>query len=227
MPALRAVEDGDFYDPNALTLGVQVVEGYYRFLLSKTDVVSGVPSSGASLTFAARDLLAQASDGDIFDLLNSVFLFARDDDPPSADLRVWAAITNGPIQIATAGVGCFVQADSSDWRVGHLACVGGTWSATAASASLTTTRGARAQPGFMTSTTQRRIQACPIDADGLGLAGSNTASGQATVAVGNDLTHFAIGIGFVTGSGGSAVDVDCYGAEIFLKQPDILRARRP
>lgn len=222
----RMVANFTLYDPSNVSSGETDAGNAIRFALQNPTQISGLPNTGASLSIPIEDLLGQAADSDILDLLAGVAVFGADD-PPSADLRIGAVLANGPLQTATVGFGVCLTASGTDWLVGHLVSTAGTWSVTNAAASSASTRGGLGQALFMTSTTQRRVQASPLDATGAGVAGTNLASAIATAAVGDNLTHFGLFAGWVTGGGtGTPGNVDVQGYEMVLRQTQISRAGR-
>lgn len=226
----RGVSAFTLYDPNDVADGAPVDDGagFVEVLLQNAAIASGLPNTGVSLSAPLVDLLGRGGvDSDIYDLLSAVVAWVREDDPPSADLRVGAGLANGPLQTATQGYGVCLTASGTDWMVGHLACPSGTWSATNAAAANALTRGARASARHLASTTQRSISACGLDSSGAEIVAANVASAPGTAAVGDNLTHFFLFAGWVTGTGGAATSVGLTGFECVLRQLQFRRSGRP
>lgn len=222
----RLVAAYTMYDPNSVSSGETDVSGGARFALVNETVASGLPNTGASLSILLTDLLGRTLvDSDIFDLLSAVVCYGAND-PPSADMRIGCGLANAPLETATFGYGATLSASSGDWLVGHTSASAGTWSVTNAGAASASARGARGMATFMTSTTQRRVQACPLDANGVEISVANGASAIQTVAIGDSLPYFWIFAGWITGSGGTPGNVDVQAFEAVLRQNQIANQAR-
>jgi hypothetical protein len=163
-------------------------------------VGASLPNQAVSWSAAARDLDGDVADSDIFTLLSSVLVWT--DDTPPADWCVGAVLADAELGTATTGFGVRLNYSGGRWLVAGMVCTGGTWTATAATATSASTVGGRGDSSHRNTTNQRTVQACGVASTGIEVGTANTATSAITTTSTDDLDVVAVFAGWMTGTGG-------------------------
>lgn len=203
--------------------------GKLRVSLQSPTTVSRLPSAMALWEFPIKDLLGRALDDaddlDLGDIL-CMSVWASTAVAPT-DVILACGLAAGAVDATDVGVAAAVQASAGNWLAHHTGATGTVWAAwTAATAASALTVGAQLQVIMGTAGTQTRTSAAGLDASGSPLGAANIGTAPGTNTSQADYDRAFVGLGWATGVGGTAQDIDI-GVSALLLRPREVAGWRP
>lgn len=225
--AFNTLTEGTFTNAGSVASGTPTVVGNYLQFTTQTTTASSLPNQWAVVSWATKNLLGTVADVDLLDITR-VIIRANLNSPPT-DIIVGAVLHVGSSGAGTApsattrGFGVTMQYNATGWQVGHTTGNGTSWTNTAGTASASVVGGICVSG--VASSTQTRLYG--IGTDSADALVTGTASVNALAAVNDNLDTISIGIGFATGTGGSAgVNVPIRGDLFTAKHTNLSLAAR-
>lgn len=193
-------------DSNSLVSSAAVVGHETQLTMQADTTVSRLLNLGAYYSTSVLDYLGRNSsiNVDLHDLCR-LTLWTSDDDPPSADLIIWAALTAGALSSTSMGVGVALEASGTDWKVSHATNAGAGWNFVSGTAVSADTVGAGLQLMLANAQNTARTAAYGLNSAGNPITTTNVSTAPSTNNVGNDFDTISWGAGWITGDGSGTV----------------------
>ena len=195
---------GTFTNTGSVAAGTPTEVGNYLQFVTQTTTASPLPNQWAVMSWPIKNLAGATADVDLLDITRA--LIRSNLNTPPTDLVVGTVVHAGSAGAGTApsattkGIGVIMGYNVTGWQVGHTIGNGTAWTNTFGTASASTVGGILI--AGVASSTQYRIYGIGTDSSDNLVTG--TGSTNALAAAGDNLDTISVGIGFLSGTGGSA-----------------------